>query len=176
MPSPKNSSPNSAITRPHPRQLPRTSARKIAVRNAARSSLLPFACAPWSRNPPATRKSPPPSTFRAPASSSTPSSIAIPAGCRSPSYFPYSKSPKAIHHEQKGRVVRVTDLGDGLRGVAITFIAAPVEDHSAAREAAQEAAENDIYAPPAPAETAAAKAKKPHGPRGGFRRRSSARA
>lgn len=75
--------------------------------------------------------------------------------------FPYSKSPKAVHHEQKGRVVRVTDLGDGLRGVAITFIAAPVEDHSAAREAAQEAAENDIYAPPAPAETAAAKAKKP---------------
>ena len=75
--------------------------------------------------------------------------------------FPYSKSPKAVHHEQKGRVVRVTDLGDGLRGVAITFIAAPVEDLSAAREAAQEAAENDIYAPPAPAETAAAKAKKP---------------
>jgi CheY-like chemotaxis protein len=75
--------------------------------------------------------------------------------------FPYSKSPKAVHHEQKGRVVRVTDLGDGLRGVAITFLAAPVEDLSAARAAAQEAAENDIYAPPAPAETAAAKSKKP---------------
>jgi CheY-like chemotaxis protein len=75
--------------------------------------------------------------------------------------FPYSKSPKAIHHEQKGRVVRVTDLGDGLRGVAITFTAAHVEDHSVAREAALEAAENDIYAPPAPAETAAAKSKKP---------------
>src|SRR5580692_2788145 len=71
--------------------------------------------------------------------------------------FPYSKSPKAIHNEQKGRVVRVTDLGDGLRGVAITFTAAAVEDHSAAREAAQ----NDIYAPPAPAETAEAKSKKP---------------
>jgi CheY-like chemotaxis protein len=75
--------------------------------------------------------------------------------------FPYSKSPKAIHHEQKGRIVRVTDLGDGLRGVAITFTAAPVEDHSAAREAALEAAHNDIYAPPAPPETAAAKSKKP---------------
>jgi CheY-like chemotaxis protein len=75
--------------------------------------------------------------------------------------FPYSKSPKAIHHEQKGRVVRVTDLGDGLRGVAVTFTVAPVEDHSAAREAALEAAQNDIYAPPAPAETAAAKSKKP---------------
>jgi CheY-like chemotaxis protein len=75
--------------------------------------------------------------------------------------FPYSKSPKAIHHEQKGRVVRVTDLGDGLRGVAITFTVAPVEDHSAARDAALEAAQNDIYAPPAPPETAAAKSKKP---------------
>jgi CheY-like chemotaxis protein len=75
--------------------------------------------------------------------------------------FPYSKSPKAIHHEQKGRVVRVTDLGDGLRGVAITFTVAPVEDHSAAREAALEAAQNDIYAPPAAAEIAAAKSKKP---------------
>ena len=75
--------------------------------------------------------------------------------------FPFSKSPKAIHHEQKGRVVRVTDLGDGLRGVAITFTAAPVEDHSAAREAALEAAQNDIYAPPAPAETAVSKSKKP---------------
>jgi CheY-like chemotaxis protein len=75
--------------------------------------------------------------------------------------FPYSKSPKSIHHEQKGRVVRVTDLGDGLRGVAITFTAAPVEDHRAAREAALEAAHNDIYAPPAPPETAEAKSKKP---------------
>jgi CheY-like chemotaxis protein len=75
--------------------------------------------------------------------------------------FPYSKSPKSIHHEQKGRVVRVTDLGDGLRGVAITFTVAPVEDYSAAREAALEAGRNDIYAPPAPAETAAAKSKKP---------------
>jgi CheY-like chemotaxis protein len=75
--------------------------------------------------------------------------------------FPFSKSPKAIHHEQKGRVVRVTDLGDGLRGVAVTFTAAPVEDHSAAREAALEAARNDIYAPPAPAETAESKSKKP---------------
>src|SRR5580698_897415 len=71
--------------------------------------------------------------------------------------FPYSKSPKAIHNEQKGRVVRITELGDGLRGVAITFTAATVEDHSAALEAAQ----NDIYAPPAPAETAKAKSKKP---------------
>ena len=75
--------------------------------------------------------------------------------------FPYSKSPKAVHHEQKGRVVRVTDLGDGLRGVAITFTAAPVEEHVAAREAALEAAANDIYAPAPPPETAAAKAKKP---------------
>src|SRR5271156_3429088 len=75
--------------------------------------------------------------------------------------FPYSKSPKAIHHEQKGRVVRITDLGDGLRGVAITFTAATAEDISAAQEAALEAAENDIYAPPAPAETAEAKSKKP---------------
>src|SRR5579863_3623595 len=75
--------------------------------------------------------------------------------------FPYSKSPKAIHNEQKGRVVRVTELGDGLRGVAITFAAATVEDHSAALEAAQQAAENDIYAPPAPADTATGPAKKP---------------
>jgi CheY-like chemotaxis protein len=75
--------------------------------------------------------------------------------------FPYSKSPKAVHHEQKGRVVRITDLGDGLRGVAITFIAAPVEDHSAAREAALEAADNDIYAPAPPPETAKGPAKKP---------------
>src|ERR1700683_1425405 len=71
--------------------------------------------------------------------------------------FPYSKSPKAIHHEQKGRVVRITELGDGLRGVAITFTAAPVEEVSAAIEAAH----NDIYAPPAPTETATAPAKKP---------------
>lgn len=75
--------------------------------------------------------------------------------------FPYSKSPKAIHNEQKGRVVRITELGDGLRGVAITFAAATVEDHSAALEAAQQAAENDIYAPPAPTETSAGPAKKP---------------
>jgi CheY-like chemotaxis protein len=75
--------------------------------------------------------------------------------------FPYSKSPKAIHHEQKGRVVRVTELGDGLRGVAITFTAVPVEDLSAALEAAQQAAHNDIYAPPAPTDTAKDPAKKP---------------
>jgi CheY-like chemotaxis protein len=75
--------------------------------------------------------------------------------------FPYSKSPKAVHHEQKGRVVRVTELGDGLRGVAITFIAAPAEDLSAALEAAQQAAHNDIYAPPAPTQTAPGPAKKP---------------
>jgi CheY-like chemotaxis protein len=75
--------------------------------------------------------------------------------------FPYSKSPKAIHNEQKGRVVRVTDLGDGLRGVAITFIAATTEDISAAQEAAQQAAHEDIYAPPAPADTAKGPAKKP---------------
>jgi CheY-like chemotaxis protein len=75
--------------------------------------------------------------------------------------FPYSKSPKAVHHEQKGRVVRITELGDGLRGVAITFAAAPVEDHSAAIEAAQQAAHNDIYAPPAPTETYNEPAKKP---------------
>jgi CheY-like chemotaxis protein len=75
--------------------------------------------------------------------------------------FPYSKSPKAVHNEQKGRVVRVTELGDGLRGVAITFTAAPVEDLSAALEAAQKAAHDDIYAPPAPTETATGPAKKP---------------
>jgi CheY-like chemotaxis protein len=75
--------------------------------------------------------------------------------------FPYSKSPKAIHNEQKGRVVRVIELGDGLRGVAITFIAAPVDDISAAVEAAQKAAHDDIYAPPAPTETAKGPAKKP---------------
>jgi CheY-like chemotaxis protein len=75
--------------------------------------------------------------------------------------FPYSKSPKAVHNEQKGRVVRITELGDGLRGVAITFAAATVEDHSTALEAAQQAAENDIYAPPAPADTASGPAKKP---------------
>jgi CheY-like chemotaxis protein len=46
--------------------------------------------------------------------------------------FPYSKSPKAVHNEQKGRVVRVTDLGDGLRGVAITFVAVPSEASTAA--------------------------------------------
>jgi CheY-like chemotaxis protein len=67
--------------------------------------------------------------------------------------FPYSKSPKAIHTEQTGRVVRVIELGDGLRGVAITFSAGPVEDLSAAAEAAA----NDIYAPPPPAETGPAK-------------------
>ena len=46
--------------------------------------------------------------------------------------FPFSKSPKAIHTEQKGHVVRVTELGDGLRGVAITFTAAPSEDSASA--------------------------------------------
>ena len=51
--------------------------------------------------------------------------------------FPYSKSPKAVHNEQKGRVVRVTDLGDGLLGVAITFIAVPSEDSIAATAAPQ---------------------------------------
>jgi CheY-like chemotaxis protein len=51
--------------------------------------------------------------------------------------FPYSKSPKAVHNEQKGRVVRVTDLGDGLRGVAITFVAAQSEASAAATAAAQ---------------------------------------
>jgi CheY-like chemotaxis protein len=75
--------------------------------------------------------------------------------------FPYSKSPKAVHNEQKGRVVRITELGDGLRGVAITFIAAPVEDLSAALEAAQQAAHNDIYAPPAPTQSVKGPAKKP---------------
>jgi CheY-like chemotaxis protein len=75
--------------------------------------------------------------------------------------FPYSKSPKAVHHEQKGRVVRITELGDGLRGVAITFTAAPAEDVSAAIEAAQLAAHDDIYAPPAPTETVKGPAKKP---------------
>jgi CheY-like chemotaxis protein len=75
--------------------------------------------------------------------------------------FPYSKSPKAVHNEQKGRVVRVTELGDGLRGVAITFTAAPVEDLSAALEAAQKAAHDDIYAPPAATEAVKAPAKKP---------------
>jgi CheY-like chemotaxis protein len=75
--------------------------------------------------------------------------------------FPYSKSPKAVHNEQKGRVVRITELGDGLRGVAITFTAAPLEDVSAALEAAQQAAHNDIYAPPAPTDTAQGPAKKP---------------
>jgi CheY-like chemotaxis protein len=75
--------------------------------------------------------------------------------------FPYSKSAKAVHHEQKGRVVRITELGDGLRGVAITFTAAPVEDLSSALEAAQQAAHNDIYAPPAPTDIAKGPAKKP---------------
>jgi CheY-like chemotaxis protein len=75
--------------------------------------------------------------------------------------FPYSKSPKAIHNEQKGRVVRVTDLGEGLRGVAITFTAAASEDISAAQDAAQQAAHEDIYAPPAPTDTASGPAKKP---------------
>jgi CheY-like chemotaxis protein len=75
--------------------------------------------------------------------------------------FPYSKSPKASHSEQKGRVVRITELGDGLRGVAITFTAVPVEEVSAAVEAAQQAAHNDIYAPPAPTETVTGPAKKP---------------
>src|SRR5208282_3118908 len=75
--------------------------------------------------------------------------------------FPYSKSPKAVHNEQKGRVVRVTELGDGLRGVAITFAAATTEDISAAQEAAQQAAHEDIYAPPAPTDTAKGPAKKP---------------
>jgi len=46
--------------------------------------------------------------------------------------FPFSKSPKAIHTEQTGRVVRITELGDGLRGVAITFTAAPSEDFATA--------------------------------------------
>jgi CheY-like chemotaxis protein len=73
--------------------------------------------------------------------------------------FPFSKSPKAVHTEQKGRVVRITELGAGLRGVAITFAAAPAEDHSAAIAAAREAAENDIYAPAPPVDTAAAKKK-----------------
>src|ERR1700723_572066 len=75
--------------------------------------------------------------------------------------FPYSKSPKASHSDQKGRVVRITELGDGLRGVAIPFSAAPAEDVSAAIEAAQQAAHNDIYAPPAPTETVTGPAKKP---------------
>jgi CheY-like chemotaxis protein len=51
--------------------------------------------------------------------------------------FPYSKSPKAVHNEQKGRVVRITDLGDGLRGVAITFVAVSSEASVAATAAAQ---------------------------------------
>jgi CheY-like chemotaxis protein len=75
--------------------------------------------------------------------------------------FPYSRSPKAVHHEQKGHVVRVTELGEGLRGVAITFIAAPVEDLPSALEAAQQAAHSDIYAPPAPTAAAQGPAKKP---------------
>ena len=71
--------------------------------------------------------------------------------------FPYSKSPKAIHTEQKGRIVRIIELGDGLRGVAITFSAAPAEDLSLAAAAAAESAANDIYAPPPPAEAGPAK-------------------
>ncbi|HEY4950237.1 MAG TPA: response regulator [Candidatus Acidoferrales bacterium] len=46
--------------------------------------------------------------------------------------FPFSKSPKAVHTEQEGRVVRITELGDGLRGVAITFIAVASEDFATA--------------------------------------------
>jgi len=75
--------------------------------------------------------------------------------------FPYSKSPKAVHHEQKGRVVRIIELGDGLRGVAITFAAAPTEEITAAQEAAQQAAHNDIYAPAVPADAATGPTKKP---------------
>jgi CheY-like chemotaxis protein len=65
--------------------------------------------------------------------------------------FPYNKSPKAVHTEQQGRVVRVSDLGDGVFGVALTFPPAAAEE--AAPAAAQEQA-------PA-AQAADAPAKKP---------------
>ena len=76
--------------------------------------------------------------------------------------FPYSKSPKAVHNEQKGRVVRVTDLGDGLRGVAITFAAVPSETSSASSSSAEAPAQSHIPAcMNVPAPTAPLSTKKP---------------
>jgi CheY-like chemotaxis protein len=60
--------------------------------------------------------------------------------------FPFSKSAKAVHHEQKGRVVRVTDLGDGLRGVAITFGATASDASAAASPAAYVPGESETSA------------------------------
>ena len=76
--------------------------------------------------------------------------------------FPYSKSPKAIHTEQKGRIVRDHRAGRRLRGVAITFIAAPVEDHSLAARGRSRGRKRYLRSP-APAETGASK--KADGPR-----------
>jgi CheY-like chemotaxis protein len=69
--------------------------------------------------------------------------------------FPYSKSPKAIHNEQKGHVVRVTELGDGLRGVAITFVATPAEDSAASAATAAALAREKAQAPASQASAAA---------------------
>ena len=60
--------------------------------------------------------------------------------------FPYSQAPGAIHAEQTGRVVRVSDLGNGMRAVAVALCAtaaegvAVVDPHAGAAEPACDSA------------------------------------
>jgi chemotaxis family two-component system response regulator PixH len=41
--------------------------------------------------------------------------------------FPYSEAPDAVHAEQTGQVVRVSDLNNGIRAVAVALCATPAE-------------------------------------------------
>ena len=47
--------------------------------------------------------------------------------------FPFSQAPGAINIEQTGQVVRVTDLGNGLRAVAVALYAADEEEVTVGR-------------------------------------------
>ena len=47
--------------------------------------------------------------------------------------FPFSQAPGAINIEQSGQVVRVTDLGSGLRAVAVALYAADEEEVAVGR-------------------------------------------
>lgn len=64
--------------------------------------------------------------------------------------FPYSQAPGATHSEQAGRVVRVNDLGNGIRAVAIALGEIAPENASASDAPARAAEPTLDSASPAP--------------------------
>src|ERR1700752_3100684 len=63
--------------------------------------------------------------------------------------FPFSQAPGAIHIEQTGQVVRVTDLDNGLRAVAVALYAVDEEEATVGRApaCATEPARDSVSAP-----------------------------